>query len=153
MKGRSALAQKVLAGVAITILAGMALPGPILAASPDCGSFPELKVFDGNNETTLIGLACPQFTDNGFDANYGVNAPITGANDRQNSFKFWNPTSDVWCVVFHEDANFSGSYVFYSLGHSDTYWVPSGGTMPSGWNNRISSVEFAVRVGSACDPY
>lgn len=121
-----------------------------LAGSPDCGSLPELKVYTAAHESGLIGLACPQFTTEGFDANYGVTAPISGANDQQDDFKFYNPTSNVWCLWFYRDANFGGGSLFYVLGHSDTYWVPSGGVMPSGWINTISSMEFYQRVGSSC---
>lgn len=143
--------------LSILIMAGLLALGafgavaPIaLAGSPDCGAYPELKVYTNAHESGLIGLACPQFTNEGFDANYGVTAPITGANDQQDDFVFYNPTSSVWCLVFYKDANFGGGSLFYVLGHSSTYWVPAGGVMPSGWLNTISSVEFYQRVGSSC---
>lgn len=134
------------------MLAGMIVTPAAAATSPNCGSDPELRAYDQNNEQGLLGILCPQFVGLGADENYGN---TTGAfrgsdNDAQNSFRFYNPTSVHWCVVFSRDDNYAGPYIYYDLGHSDTYWVAAGGTMPSGFNNEITSVQIYKRSGGSC---
>lgn len=137
--------------VAILTCASLLMPGPA-AASPTCGSLPELRAYDSNGQVGILGILCPQFADEGVDANWGdsIDAFRNGDNDAMNSWKFYNPTSVVWCVQFYEHADFNGGSLVYSLGHVDTWWGPTGGTMPSGWNNRVSSVVIWDRVGGSC---
>jgi hypothetical protein len=131
------------------MLAVAALPASVSAASPSCGSYPELRGYRDNNQVGLLGIQCPQFTNSGFDANFGdsTDAFRGSDNDALDSWRFYNPTGSTWCLLFHMDAGFGGADLGYTLGPTTGYWYRNG---VETYHDRISSVEFWKRTSSGC---
>lgn len=143
--------RPVVLAVILALVAALGAAAPA-AASPLCGSNPEFRAYDSNGQVGLLGWQCPQVQGEGVDANFGDSTDgFRGSdNDAMNSWKFYNPTSVVWCLQVYADSGFSGASLVYTLGPTSSWWGPTGGTMPSGWNNRVSSVVFWDRVGGSC---
>lgn len=145
--------------IAALALLLVALAAPTIAqagTSTGCG-VPEVefRAYDGpnNGNGDLLGIACEFGTSEiGADDDFSDDqfAFRTTDNDKLDSWRFYNPTSKVWCLVLHEDRDYGGAKVVYRLMHTSTYWGPTGGTVGS-FSNRTSSVEFYSRnTGQAC---
>lgn len=122
---------------AVSALVG--LPSPA-SAGPNCVTgAAQITAYAGSGYTDPFGVLCVNTTTspNG-DRNYGDNLlPFVYHNDTQSSFKFWGVANQKWCVTFYADKDWGGSTLTYSLFGNSYMGVSS---MPSGWNDRVSSV-------------
>lgn len=137
--------------VAGLVLGVTALVAPITvsAASPTCGSFPQLNLYRDNNRVGLMGFLCPQFTTIGFDDNFGDRVgAFQGPDDNSmDSWKMWNPTSRTWCLAFWTSPNHGGTLFLYTIPPTTGYWYRDDVGV---YHDRTSQVEMYERVGSAC---
>jgi hypothetical protein len=133
---------------AVLLATALVVPTTVSANSPTCGIYPELRAYADNSYVGLLGIQCPQFTTEGVDVNFGdsTDAFRGSDNDSLDSWRFYNPTSSTWCLLFHTDTGFGGSDLGFTL---------AGNTNWSGWNvgtfhDRISSVEFWKKTSTGC---
>jgi hypothetical protein len=148
--------RRILALVAALTLAALGAGASSAGTSTGCG-VPEVefRAYDGpnNGNGDLLGIACEFGTSGiGADDHFGDTqfAFRTTDNDKLDSWRFYNPTSKVWCLVLHEHIEYGGASVTYRLLHTSSWWGPSGGTVGS-FSNKTSSVEFYSRnTGQAC---
>lgn len=144
--------KKLLSILSGILLLTALLPVPIASAatSPACGAYPQLNAYRDNNYVGLLGVQCPQFTTAGFDVNWGdtVDAFRGSDNNSMNSFKIWNPTSQVWCLVFYDGTTINSPYLFYEIEPLGSAWVgPLGGHVGT-FADKTSRVEFYTRASS-----
>lgn len=142
--------------LALAALLALAVVPPV-AASPTCGPYTELQAFDGNFQAGLnLGFDCGgPFTTDGQDGNWGDASFAYRSTDtnRMNSWKFWNPTPDVWCLVFYDATGFGtgAGYIYYALGPTATWWGPAPGHVGD-FTNRASSHKMWKRGPGGCAP-
>ena len=137
------------------LLGAWAAPVSASHSSPACGDWPQLIGYRDNNQTgELLGVLCGNTGTlaQAWDANFSDSSgAFRGSdNDAMSSWKLYQPRNETWCLLFHRDASFGGSTQHLSLGHSSTWWGPSGGVMPPTWNNNVSSVQIFKKGTAAC---
>jgi hypothetical protein len=138
---------------AFAALALLAALIPSAVASPACGNYPQFNGFRNNGGSDLLGFQCPQFTTVGWDDDFGDSYDgFRGSdNDALSSFRFYGRTGETWCILLFANAGRlgSGDYITYRSYNGATVYVSS---MPSGWNDRVSSIEFYSRstIGARC---
>ena len=132
------------------VLLAVVPAAPVAAVSKSCPSGQtEFQGFNYAYQSGFFGYECGTALDGNGDAYFydSVGGFQNTDNNALNSWVFYNPTFNVWCLKLY-DLNTSASLT-YALGHSDTWWGPSGGDVGS-FNNKTSRVIFWQRTGGSC---
>jgi hypothetical protein len=131
--------------LAAVVAAGVmgASPQTVAAAgSNNCsGLTAEFTGYRDTYQQVELGYQCIKDANRGWDTDFSDSTlGFTGSdNDKLSSFFFWAGVNETWCLYLYENKNFEGQYLTYRAYNGG--WVEKN-VMPSGWNDRVSSIWF-----------
>ena len=119
-----------------------ASPQTVAAVNSCSGITAEFTGWRDNYQGVQLGYQCIKDANRGWDTDFSDSIPgFTGSdNDKLSSFFFWGVPTETWCLYLYENKNFEGKFLGPYRAYNGGYVYKD--VMPSGWNDRVSSIWF-----------